>query len=133
MTITMSIEIEAGASFDKVFSVLSDMKAEYSIDERNLTGNFNYSNCYFVFRYICPHDAVAVDGLETDWEVGMRGAFHSPINALSESWVDIKGFITKFAMDTSLRFILSFQYESVYAIRDQHGLRFLKNMVEDAE
>lgn len=132
MTISMSLEVEEGSSFDKVSLALSKMGAKYSIDEKNLTGNFKCSNCYFVFRYIVPHDAVVAEGMEISWKVGVRGAFHSPINALSESWKDIKIFLAEFSMGTNLRFLLSFQYESIYAVRDEHGLRFLKNMIDDA-
>ncbi|MEE4815645.1 hypothetical protein V2K27_22685 [Pseudomonas alliivorans] len=131
MTITMSLEVEEGTSFDKVSLVLSKMGADYSVDGKYLTGNFNCSNCYFVFRYIAPHDAVAAEGVEVGWKVGVRGAFHSPIKSLSESWNEIKIFLTEFSIGTNLRFVLSFQYESVYAIRDEYGVKFLKSMVDD--
>ncbi|MGE8453158.1 MAG: hypothetical protein ACN6OP_21600 [Pseudomonadales bacterium] len=131
MTITMSLEAEEGTSFDKVSLALSKVGAEYSVDDKHLTGNFNFSNCYFVFRYIVPHDSVVAEGVEADWEVGVRGAFHSPIDSLSESWADIKGFLMEFSMETSRRFVLSFQYESVYAVRDQHGVKFFKSMIDD--
>lgn len=32
---------------------------------------------------------------------------------------------------TNMRFVLSFQYENVYAVRDKNSLEFLKDIVEN--
>lgn len=53
MTITMILEIE-GISFDTIPSVLSNVGAGYSIEQEYFTGNFDCSNCYFVFRPVFP-------------------------------------------------------------------------------
>ncbi|WP_428555629.1 hypothetical protein [Pseudomonas edaphica] len=59
MTITMSLEIEEGISFDAISSVLSNVGAGYTVEQEYLTGNFDCSNCYFVFRHVFPDDVVA--------------------------------------------------------------------------
>lgn len=129
MTITMSLEIEEGISFDAIFSVLSKVGAGFKVEQEYLTGNFDCSNCYFVFRRVFPHDDVAAEGVEASWKVSVRGAFHAPISSLSESSKDIQDFLVGLSMETELRFVLSFQYESVYAVRDEQGLRFVNSMV----
>lgn len=130
MTITMNLEIEVGISFEEIASVLSVMGAEYAIESGYLTGNFKYSGVYFVFRCFSTPEDVAAEGVNVDWKAGMSGAFHCPIKYLLESSEDIKSFLTKLSMETDFKFVLSFQYESLYVIRDEFGIGFLKNMVD---
>lgn len=129
MTITMSLEIEEGIAFDTISSVLSKVGGGYTVEQEYLTGNFDRSNCYFVFRRVIPHDDVAAEGVEASWKVSMRGAFHASISSLSESSKDIQDFLVGLSMETELRFVLSFQYESVYAVRDEQGLSFVNSMI----
>lgn len=60
----------------------------------------------------------------------MSGAFHCPIKYLLESSEDIKSFLTKLSIETDFKFVLSFQYESLYVTRDEFGISFLRNMVD---
>ena len=129
MTIMMSLEIEEGVSFDELSLVLCSM-GDCSVDAKHLIGNFRYSNCYFVFRYVFPSDDVATDGVLVDWKVGVRGAFHCSIEMLAECSEDIKMFLENFSKEFDFKFVFSFQYESVYAWRDEFGMSFLKSMIE---
>jgi hypothetical protein len=126
----MNLEIEVGISFEEIASVLSVMGAEYAIESGYLTGNFKYSGVYFVFRCFSTPEDVAAEGVNVDWKAGMSGAFHCPIKYLLESSEDIKSFLTKLSIETDFKFVLSFQYESLYVIRDEFGIGFLKNMVD---
>lgn len=130
MTITMNLEIEVGMSFEDIASVLSVMGAEHAIESGYLTGNFKYSGAYFVFRYFRIPEDVAAEEVNVDWKAGMSGTFHCPIKYLLESSEDIKSFLTKLSIETAFKFVLSFQYESLYVIRDEFGISFLKNMVD---
>lgn len=129
MAIMMSLEVEEGVSFDELYLVLFGM-GDCSIDAKHLVGNFRNSNCYFVFRYVFPSDEVATDGVSVGWKVGVRGAFHCSIEMLAECSEDIKIFLEGFSKETDFKFVLSFQYESVYALRDEFGVSFLKNMID---
>ena len=129
MTITMSLEIESGISMSKVSRVLSEVGAELCVDSDGVSRNFDISNTYFVFRECDGFDEVVTEGVSVGWAVGVRGAFHCPVDSLAESSDDIKRFLNVLSEEKNCRFILSFEYESVYAIRDEGGLRFLKEMV----
>lgn len=129
MTITMNLEVEIGVSFKEIASVLSVMQAEYLVENIYLKGNFKSSLSYFVFRCFSVPEKVAAEGVSVDWEVGMSGAFHCSIGRLSESSVDIMSFLKELSIQTVFKFALSFQYESLYAIRDDSGVVFLKHMV----
>ncbi|WP_223114020.1 hypothetical protein [Pseudomonas syringae] len=126
----MNLEIEVGISFEEIASVLSAMGAEYAIENGYLTGNFKTSNIYFVFRCFSTPDDVAAEGVDVDWKTGMSGAFHCPVKYLLESSADIKSFLTTLSIETVFKLVLSFQYESLYVIRDEFGIEFLRNMVD---
>ncbi|WPO98267.1 hypothetical protein SFA35_16635 [Pseudomonas sp. HR96] len=125
----MNLEIEVGMSFEEIASVLSVMGAEHAIEIGYLTGNFKYSGVYFVFRYFRIPEDVAAEGVNVDWKAGMSGAFNCLIKYLLESSEDIKSFLTKLSIETAFKFVLSFQYESLYVIRDEFGISFQENMV----
>lgn len=130
MTITMNLEAEVGLSFSEIESVLSSMSSEYLMGDGDLTGNFELSKCYFVFRYIKNAEDVVAEGSGVAWKVGVRGAFHCSISALEECSKDIKEFLRSLSLLTSFRFLLSFQFESIYAIYDGVEVKFIKDMVE---
>ncbi|MWK59160.1 hypothetical protein GO594_24500 [Pseudomonas otitidis] len=125
----MSLEIESGISMNEISRALSEVGAELCVDSDGVSGNFDISNTYFVFRECDGFDGVVAEGVNVGWVVGARGAFHCPVDSLAESSDDIKRFLNFLSEEESCRFILSFEYESVYAIRDEDGLRFLKEMV----
>ncbi|MBB4818998.1 hypothetical protein HNP29_002382 [Pseudomonas alcaligenes] len=125
----MSLEVESGVTLSEVAQVLSEFGAEFCADSDGISGNFEISNAHFVFRDCDGLDEVVTEGANVSWLVGVRGAFHCSIDSLSASADEIKLFLGFFSERKTCRFILSFQYESVYAIRDENGLRFLKEMV----
>lgn len=51
------------------------------------------------------------------------------MDSLAQGSSDIKRFLTDLSEKNQCYFIFSFQYESVYAVRDEDGLRFLNEMV----
>lgn len=130
MTITMNLEVEAGVSLGEIASALSAMGEEYLIEDSYLTGNFEISGAYYVFRLFNAAEEVAAEGVDVGWMVGMSGAFHCPIQYLSEGAADIRLFLTKLSVESEFKFVLSFQYESVYGIRDDSGVRFIRDMVD---
>lgn len=131
MTITMNLEVEVGSSLDEIVSVLFGMNANYVVEGSSLAGNFKESNCYFSFWYQTPPCDISAEGVDENWKVGLEGVFNSRISSLAGSWSDIKIFLEILAKKTKLRFFLSFQYESLYAVGDGFCVRFLKNMVDE--
>ncbi|MFV3404170.1 hypothetical protein ACNFIC_09450 [Pseudomonas sp. NY15463] len=125
----MSLEIATGTSMQEIGSVLSGVGAEVCIDNDDLSGNLGASNTYFVFRKCHELEQVVTEGVSVSWAVGVRGAFHCPVDSLAQGSSDIKRFLTDLSEKNQCYFIFSFQYESVYAVRDEDGLRFLNEMV----
>ncbi|MBH3361378.1 MULTISPECIES: hypothetical protein [Pseudomonas] len=129
MTVTMSLEIESGIALGEISQVLSEFGADVCSESDGVSGNFEISNTYFVFCECDGLSEVVTEGANLSWNVGVRGAFHCPIDSLAASANEIKHFLSFLSEKKTCKFILSFQYESVYAIRDENGLRFLKEMV----
>jgi len=119
MTITMNLEIETGARLDEVVAALRSTGASANMEDGYLTGNFDRSNCYFVFKAFSTPEDVAAEGVAVDWKSGVNGAFHSRISDLSDAQLDIYTFLELYAGNSAHEFALSFQYESVYVIRDR--------------
>lgn len=93
MTITMSLEIESGISMNEIAWVLSEVGAELCTDSDGVSGNFDVSNTYFVFRESHGLGEVVTEGVNVSWVVGIRGAFHCPVDSLAESSDDINRFL----------------------------------------
>ncbi|WP_052493793.1 MULTISPECIES: hypothetical protein [Pseudomonas] len=126
----MSLEVESGASLGVLSEILCFMGASFEISETHVIGNFEISNCYFVFRRLQASESITAEGAGLGWCVGIGGAFHCRADVLSESWADIKSFLVNLSKRIELGFVLSFQYESIYAIRDGGDVVFVKQMVE---
>lgn len=129
MKSTMMLEVEEGASLEEMISVILVMEEEYKIEDERLIGCFDNSNSYFVFRQLASAEQIVAEGVGFDWAIGVRGAFHCPVSKLSEASIDLENFVTILSGVTDFRFVLSFQYETIYAIRDELGLNVLRRMV----
>jgi hypothetical protein len=57
------------------------------------------------------------------------GAFHCPLHKLEQSWREIKCVMEELSLRSSMRFVLSFQYDSVYAFNEGEGVVYKKSMV----
>lgn len=126
----MWIEIETGASIQGISSTLAAMDTQMEPIDGDVSGFFNRSHCQFMFRYDASPEEVLVDVVEVDWRVGVRGSFHYRADSLHESWEDISESVRCYAASQPFKFILSFQFETLYAVRDEHGLRFVGPMPE---
>ncbi|MDB6446960.1 hypothetical protein PII47_26550 [Pseudomonas sp. 21TX0197] len=63
------------------------------------------------------------------WKVGSRLVVHCPISALAESAEELDAFMSMLVSAVDVGFLLSFQYESIYAIKNRELLVY-KRMIE---
>lgn len=131
MSIAMALEVETGAAIDDVADILLKIGNSYELGGR-LDAFLTESGCQFSIGYVSEPESVIADGMDdVDWKVGLRGAFHCRGANLVASWCDIKRFLQTFAEVKRFRFILSFQYEDVYVIRNSDGFFVRKEMIEN--
>lgn len=130
MSLTMWIEIQAGASLDGISSVLTAMGTQMDAVDNGVSGFVDRSHCQFLFRYDSSPEEVLLESMEVDWRVGVRGSFHYRADNLHESWRDIVEFARSYAASQPFKFVVSFQLETLYAVRDEHGLRIVVPVLE---
>lgn len=117
MSISLFLEVEAGADLGAVLHALDSIQAEYSDGTDGLRGYLPASNTGFGFGIIDPPEALAAEGIEAEWQVGLLGSFHFRASGFESAWEEICRFIKRYAAMCGFRFVLSFQFESVYAAR----------------
>ncbi|MBD9680848.1 hypothetical protein IB274_29375 [Pseudomonas sp. PDM18] len=126
----MALEIQVGATLEDIASALSSLGESCSLGDTRLDASFDSSGCQFSVRCLEQPEGIVAEGCSMSWMVGLRGAFHCRGGNLSESWVDIKSFLHELSLKIECGFVLSFQYESIYAIRDFDGLSFNRSMID---
>ncbi|HFK1825952.1 MULTISPECIES: hypothetical protein [Bacteria] len=89
----------------------------YSDGADGLRGYLPASNTGFGFSIVDPPEAVVAEGIEAKWQVGLLGSFHFRASGFESAWKEICRFINRYAAACEFRFVLSFQFESIYAAR----------------
>ncbi|WP_157835195.1 hypothetical protein [Xanthomonas sp. SHU 199] len=124
----MNLEIEEKASQDCVLRALNGIRASYDIDNGKIFGNFEESKTYFVFSTSVGGSDVMAEGFNGSWKVGVSAVFHCSNDDLEHSWEEIKGYMASLMKECNCRFVLSFQYEKIYAVRDEGGIIIIDGM-----
>lgn len=76
MSISLFLEVEAGADLGAVLHALGSIQVEYSDGTGGLHGYLPASNTGFGFSIVDPPEAVVAEGIEAKWQVGLLGSFH---------------------------------------------------------
>lgn len=124
-SLMMVLEIESGATLQHVAQSLHDLGACVEGIPTISGGLLPGSKCGFGLTMHEYPLRVLAKGIKVSWTVGLTMTFHfRPANKMS-SLKEIIPFIHLFAEQHPHRFVLSFQYERVYAVRDKKALRVL--------
>jgi len=125
MSLMMVLEIESGVTLADVERTLAELGAAVEGVPVIRGGLLPGSRCGFgltLHRY--PLRLLA-EGITVKWTVGMTMTFHFRAANMTSSLADIHPFIELFAKQHRHRFVLSFQYERIYAVRSERGLKRL--------
>jgi len=116
MSTTLILEVEKNINFVELKRVLSAIKiSNVSISENRFEACFHETNVWLTAKTNLADSTVCAEELgEVKWEVGMR-VFFNIDPTISNALVDIKTFIFYLFETTSYEFVLSFQYETLYA------------------
>lgn len=126
----MVFEFEGFPSETRLASILESLGAPVSFEKAGFVGNFPESNAFFVFTNNPSLEEIATDQMQPlGWEIGARLAVHCPVSLLEESAKELESLIAEMDKTLKARFLFSFQYESVYAVRDRELLVY-KRMIE---
>lgn len=122
MSLVMVLEVESGVTVEDVEQTLRSLEATADRNRFIHGGLLPGSKCGFGLKLHSVPLAVRARHMRVEWEVGMTMTFHFRAAYMLDSLVDIYKLIELFASQHPHRFVLSFQYERIYAIRDRSGL-----------
>lgn len=86
MSISLFLEVEAGADLSAVLHALDSIQAEYVDGADGLRGYLPASNTGFGFSIVDPPEAVVAEGIEAEWQVGLLGSFHFRASGFESVW-----------------------------------------------
>ena len=122
MSLVMVLEIESGVRLDDVAATLVSLEATIDRNPFIRGGLLPGSKCAFGLKVHPLPVPVRAQDVQVDWEAGVSMTFHFRAATMQECLRDIYALIELFATQHRHRFVLSFQYERIYAIRDESGL-----------
>lgn len=128
MSLMMMLEMERNVNVDSVRSALVRCEGELLNDEsEGFDGNFQFTNMFFSFRKL-QAGRVKTEDFECDWEVGAEMTFVYVISELERCKSQMRSFLEEFSKTNACNWVLSFQFESVYAYREASSIKWLKEL-----
>ncbi|TVL11005.1 hypothetical protein AYI82_03150 [Shewanella algae] len=128
MTMTLNLEVAKGVRLQDIKDAL--MGVEYSElfeTESELSIILPNTNASMSVKTNLENSTVLTEDLEdADWSVGLRAYFDVDAT-LPNPFDDVKRIVLNLSKQTSFEFVLSFQYESLYAQKDSNGLELSKD------
>ena len=128
MSVMMALEIESGVVLEDIVSIWEQMDIEVELGECECSGYLPESYAGFSFT-LCPRPrAMFAEGMDVDWSIGMLATFHIRAGNMMIGIEEIYRFIKILAHENRHRFVLSCQYETIYAVREEGGLQILREI-----
>lgn len=125
MSLVMVLEMESGATVEDVASTLSGLNPVLQGKRIIEGGLLSGSRCGYGFQVHRDSVPVRARGMRVPWRVGLTMTFHFRAAYMLDSLGQIYQLIELFADQHPHRFVLSFQYERIYAVRDECGLNLV--------
>lgn len=128
MSLLFGIEVEEGVSLEALFNlgviaggVIDDDWISFPSGLKiNVVDNEDNAN-------------IQADESTDIWHVGARcHAFMRPAS-YDRCWYDLARFAELISVNCSERFVMSFEYDRIYLVRDEDGLRTIRNGVVDSK
>lgn len=126
MSLMMMLELDEHASKNMIHDVLTQSGLDICMEtDDRIDGNFPRSNMFVSFEVV-KNGRLKAEDYSVDWLVGGEVVFTYVISHFDECSAQLHDFLQTLSDDTPWRWVLSFQYESVCAVRDDAGLQWLK-------
>lgn len=125
MAIELMLEIDTRFSIEDIRSALASFPGSDIVEETvGLTGPVSADGPYiFVHREAVPKASLS-NGYSADWLVAGRIVFRVFTSHYAANLSAVKRFVQLLADLSPAFFVLSFQYDALYAVRDESGLHF---------
>lgn len=131
MSFSLDLEIDSRADKSHVLDILRDMHfVMYDEGSDGVRGNFPGSNMYVVARWVTEESEMPPRTEDSDfaknWKIGVRASFYYVIGKQAQCSFEVNDFLSRLNEKSDAFFILSFQMEKIYAIRDESGFRVVE-------
>lgn len=125
----MVLETDNRLSKDQVLLALRSFAvSDFCSADGKLKGAFKDSGIVFSYENAGVENYVIAEGpVKLNWNISSRMIFHYVNGEFESCSRDLHKFLHIIRDITSANFVLSFQYEGFYAIRDEAGLKLLQN------
>ncbi|WNJ97681.1 hypothetical protein RND59_16245 [Vibrio ruber] len=126
MSVSLNLEIAEGSHAKDVFQVFETIDGvEWGKNEKSSSLYFTHTNTnIFIEMEPTRKNIMAEDTEDLNWQVAMRIFFYIDLGH-HHALDDVKKFIINLSNMTPILFVLSLHFESLYAVRDQNGLRLM--------
>ncbi|WP_155518259.1 hypothetical protein [Ralstonia solanacearum] len=124
MSVMMMVEADSRLSESAVLDALSSCGVNDVVSRSNgFGGNFPSSNMFFTYeRSTDEQQEIRTEGMrDSGWSVGCRLVFVYVIPHLAECGSQLDKFLQVISDVSEANWVLSFQYESICAVRDENG------------
>ena len=122
MGLMMALESESVATMEDVAQTLTGLGECVKDIPRIYGGLLPGSKCGYGLTLHRYPMRVLAKGIKVNWRVGLTMTFHFRASNKMSSMAEIYPFIELFAEQHPHRFVLSLEYERVYAVRSEKGL-----------
>lgn len=129
----LTLELEVGGGIASL--VGAALVCGATLEEQSatrLTGMLGEESVFISAQTATEPSPLLTEGLDASltWLVGLRMVFRSTYDQYEVGRIEMKRFLEALSAQTQARFVLSFQYEETFAIRDDKGLRYFSSFLE---
>ena len=125
MSIEMTLEADEGLAKGDVVRASEGVAVVKSEGDR-VSGAFPLSGMTFYGEFHVTDPVLLTEVVGEKWRVGSRMAFQLVIPKYGECMRELGVFIARLASLSRACFVVAFEYETPYAVRNERGLQLLK-------
>ncbi|AST30051.1 hypothetical protein [Ralstonia pseudosolanacearum] len=130
MSIALNVEIDDRLTWSSLREILLGMELFISQEvQGEIRGGMPLSNMYVVAEVVNDPSRIhpVTEGAEfaKDWVIGTRVGFYYVMSQYDQCSLEMHQFISKLMEVSDAYFIVAFENEKIFAVRDQDGLRVL--------
>lgn len=128
MSIVMMLEMDRRVNNESVRQLLVECRINDLVDgDRGFEGNFPSTNMFFSFREI-GGERVKAEDFKCEWRVNSEMTFVYVVSEMGRCRQQLHCFLEKFVEVFDCNWVLSFQYESIYAYGGSSMINWVREL-----
>ena len=128
MSIVMMLEMDRRVNDESIRQLLVECGINDVVDgDRGFEGNFPSTNMFFSFREI-DGERVKAEDFECEWRANSEMTFVYVVSEMERCRQQLHCFLEKFVEVFDCNWVLSFQYESIYAYGGSSMINWVREL-----